>query len=226
VQEAAALIADFEPNKFWYSDNDKLHDKDVYFAINNDSVAGGTEYKTSLKETVKVQTTYSALKNSIKDKSLTAQLNYLTYSAYEMRFKNANQGDRNSPLEPITQDEFFSNPIIDWRETTVTCEDLKQWLLSRNFKPEFFFGKQENNEPDYMNPNHSRYSPKLAAAVKVWLAMEDENLLLGKSSEKNAMIDWLESRYKELGLIYEGKISKKGLEECASVANGNSKIGQ
>jgi hypothetical protein len=193
-------------------DNEKL--------LNSDSVAGGTEYKTNLKETVKVQTTYSALKNSIKDKSLTAQLNYLTYSGYEMRLKNVRQNSENVPLDLITKDEFFSNPVIDWRETTVTHEDLKQWMLSRNFtSSEFFFGKQANNEPDYMNPQHSRYSEELAAAVKVWQAMEDENLLLGKSSPKNAMIDWLESRYKELGLIYDGAIGKKRIEDCAKVAN-------
>lgn len=70
-----------------------------------------------------------------------------------------------------------------------------------------------------MNPQHPRYSEELAAAVKAWQAMEDENLLLGKSSPKSAMIDWLTIKYKELGLIHEGAIGKKRIADCAKVAN-------
>jgi hypothetical protein len=136
-----------------------------------------------------------------------------------MRLKNTKQNNENEPLDPITRDEFFSNPVIDWSETTVTYEDLKQWMLSRNFtSSKFFFGKQASNEPDYMNPQHPRYSSKLAAAVKVWQAMEDEELLSGKGTV-DAMKDWLGSRYRELGLIYDNKFSKNAVDNCATVAN-------
>ncbi|MDD2864817.1 MAG: hypothetical protein PHC99_08860, partial [Methylococcales bacterium] len=213
VQQAAALIAGFEPNKFYFSDDTHLHQKDVFLEIKNNSIAAGVEHKCGCEEAIKVKIAYSALINSIKDKTLNAQLNYLTYSGYEMRLKNTKQNSENVPLDPITQDEFFSNPTIDWSETTVTREDLKQWMLSKNFtSSEFFFDGLASNEPDYMNPQHARYSEELAAAVKAWQAMEDENLLLGKSSPKIAMIDWLTTRYNELGLIYEGKISNEGIK--------------
>ena len=84
----------------------------------------------------------------------------------------------------------------NWHLTTIAVDDLKAWLLTLNYKPAFFFDEQQqNNVPNYMNPNHPRYSPKLAATVKVWQAMEDENLLL-KTTPKKAMDDWLRSRYK------------------------------
>ena len=108
----------------------------------------------------------------------------------------------------------------DWTLTTVNAEDLKQWLLSKNFKPAFFFDNGGKGEPDYMNPNHERYSPKLAATVKVWLAMEDNNLLEGKAV-KDALSSWLENNYHDLGLVYNNKINKQGIEECAKVANWN-----
>lgn len=106
-----------------------------------------------------------------------------------------------------------------WKATKVNVSDLKAWLLSKNYKPAFFFGEQSSNEPDYLNPNHQRYSAKLAASIKAWQAMEDENLLLRKSSPKSAMIDWLTIKYEELGLTYENKISIEAIKDCAKVAN-------
>ncbi|MGB4498845.1 MAG: hypothetical protein WBI40_09105 [Methylococcaceae bacterium] len=166
------------------------------------------------KEAKLVQATYSILINSIKDNSLSVKLHYLTYPLYVIRFNI----DKNN-TDKMTPDELLANPIIDWHETLIEKESFKQWLLSRNSKPEFFFGGKSNNEPDYMNPQHHRYSKELAAAVRAWQAMEDENLLLGKSSPKSAMIDWLTARYNELGLIHDGKISNEGIKDCAKVAN-------
>lgn len=72
----------------------------------------------------------------------------------------------------------------------------------------------------YLDPEHPRYAPKLAAAIKVWEAMEDENLLKGKGTVA-AMKSWLEPRYKELGLIHKGKINNTAIQEVAKVANWN-----
>ncbi len=106
---------------------------------------------------------------------------------------------------------------IDPWHIEVETDALKAWLLTKNIKPAFFFGELPQ-ELDYLNPKHPRYSVKLAAAVKVWLAMEDTNLLHGKKP-KAAMESWLESRYAELGLTYKGEINKTGISEAAKVAN-------
>lgn len=207
VQIAAALFAGFEPTDFYYSDNSSLTNcNTVYKKI-------GDDYVEDNKEAKLVQAAYSILINSIKDNSLSVKLHYLTYPLYVIRFNI----DKNN-TDKMTPDELLANPIIDWRETRIEKEDFKQWLLSRNSKPEFFFGEKTSNEPDYMNPQHPRYSAKLAATVMAWQAMDNENFLLRKSA-KDAMIDWLTIKYEELGLTYENKISIKAIKECATVAN-------
>jgi hypothetical protein len=143
---------------------------------------------------------FIAMTNDIQNKKLNA---IIRYPAFGGGFSEYPHNDNNEPC---------------WRSTTVHVSDLKAWLLSKNYKPAFFFGEQSSNEPDYMNPQHPRYSAKLAATVMAWQAMDDENFLLRKSA-KDAMIDWLTSRYKELGLTYENKISIKAIKECATVAN-------
>lgn len=72
--------------------------------------------------------------------------------------------------------------------------------------------------PGYLDPNHPRYSPKLAAAIKVWDAMEDENARDGKGPVV-AMEKWLSDRWRELGLAHKGAINKTGVSEVARVAN-------
>ncbi|MNZ30542.1 hypothetical protein D3C78_478150 [compost metagenome] len=108
---------------------------------------------------------------------------------------------------------------IDLKESRVDVGSLRAWLGGRGFRSGFFFPDAERT-PDYLDPAHPRYSAKLAAAVKVWQAMEDGNLLSGKS-ERGAMEEWLTSRYRELGLVWKGKINKTGIEDTAKVANWN-----
>ncbi len=111
----------------------------------------------------------------------------------------------------------------DWKQTTVKTADLKKWLSSINLKHPPLFSVA-SNIPDYLNKEHPRYSEQLAAAVNVWIAFEDGSLL-GAKSPKMAMNDWLTSRYSELGLVHEGKISKEAIKECAKVANWKDKGG-
>ena len=121
---------------------------------------------------------------------------------------------------------------IDWMHTTVNVSALKGWLVARGFHTGFFFpdDSKPSNIPAYLDPKHPRYAPRLAAAIKVWLAMEDENLRKGKSP-KQAMEQWLESRYSELRLIQKndsqkhgfraGDINKSAIQEAAKIANWN-----
>lgn len=115
---------------------------------------------------------------------------------------------------------------VDVTLSIVDVESLKTWLeVERGVRPSFFFPAVESKSiPDYMNPKHLRYSPKLAAAVKVWQAMEDENLLRGKPV-MSAMNDWMEMRYKELELIWKGEINKTAIAECAKIANWKTEGG-
>jgi len=100
--------------------------------------------------------------------------------------------------------------------STVQVESLKAWFTERGLKPQFFFPAGEKETPDYLNKNHSRYAPKLAAAVNAWLATSETK---GKTP-RQALEKWLRERAAEYGLSDdEGKQNNTGIEECAKVAN-------
>lgn len=138
-------------------------------------------------------------------------------------------------LKVCISDDNLSKEITH-PKTTIRRDDLKEWLVSRGFKSGFLFEGDNINkdDPDYLNPNHPRYAPKLAASVKAWLAMSDENLL-HKKTPSQAMTDWLESRYKEFDLIHKqsnekagykkGDINSGAIKEAAKVANWNQEGG-
>lgn len=140
---------------------------------------------------------------------------------------------------PIYECDINGNPLRDIDGTTdvyastVEVVSLVRWLQSRGISTGFFFPASTTSDiPEYLNPSHPRHSKKLAAAVQVWLAMEDENLRRGKGVIK-AMEDWLESRYKEFDLVYpsDGRNGKskyqKGdrndgaITQVAKIANWN-----
>lgn len=172
---------------------------------------------------------YSGIMQAIINKKLKATIRYSAYEQYGY-IREPSENERSDIISKfsfredslnneITRADIIYQPEPNWFTTTIYIEDLKQWLLSRNFtSSKFFFGEKKSNEPDYMNTQHPRYSARLAAAVKVWQAMEDEELLSGKGVI-DAMKDWLGSRYRELGLIYDNKCSQKAVENCATVAN-------
>lgn len=72
--------------------------------------------------------------------------------------------------------------------------------------------------PEYLDPSHSRYSYRLAAAVRAWEAVSES----GNRGVKAAIESWLRDHAEELGLVYQGKPSDKAIKEVATVANWNT----
>ena len=113
---------------------------------------------------------------------------------------------------------------LDLQATNIQVEDLCTWLTDRGINSGFFFADNPDR-PNYLNPTHPRYAPKLAAAVKAWLATEDEETIKGKTA-KQALIKWLREHAAEYKLSDgEGKPNETGIEECAKVANWQEKGG-
>ena len=107
---------------------------------------------------------------------------------------------------------------IDLRESRVEVESLRSWLSDRGYRTGFFF-PTATGAPDYLDPDHPRYAPKLAAAVKAWLACGDESATQGKTA-KQALVKWLREHASEFGLSNDdGKPNETGTEETAKVAN-------
>lgn len=106
----------------------------------------------------------------------------------------------------------------DWHLTTIFVDDLRAWLSSRGFRGGFFF-PDATDAPDFLDPSHPRYAPKLAAAVRAWIATGDARLVQGKHP-KQALTKWLREHAAEFGLTDdEGKQNETGIEEAAKIAN-------
>lgn len=116
-----------------------------------------------------------------------------------------------------TQHEENIEGSIDLAKSIVDVGSLKSWLAERGFTTGFFFSDGAS-APDYLDPRHSRYAPKLAAAVRAWQAAEGESLA-GKSP-KQVLVKWLRQNAAKFGLSDEdGKPNETGIEEAAKVAN-------
>ena len=74
--------------------------------------------------------------------------------------------------------------------------------------------------PAYLDPNHPNYSPKLAAAIAAWEALNADPALFKFKPPKTAALEWLTDNAKRLGLIKnDGSINGLGIEEIAKVTN-------
>jgi hypothetical protein len=110
---------------------------------------------------------------------------------------------------------------IDVHQSTVSFEQVRNWLAERGQTRGFFLGKEPAagaSAPNYLNPKHSRYAPKLAAAVRAWEAAEEIAQTSAKSP-KTILIDWLREHAKKFELLSDGKLNETGIEEVAKVAN-------
>ena len=110
---------------------------------------------------------------------------------------------------------------IDAWKTLIDVDDLKKWLESRNLRPAFFFPPtpSASDEPEYLDPNHPRYAPKLAAAVRAWEAVTDPG---SRRTPKQALDKWLREHGAAYGLTDdEGKAKETAIEEISKVANWN-----
>lgn len=112
----------------------------------------------------------------------------------------------------------------DIRESSVDVESLRSWLLRRGFRTGFFF-PESAGQPDYLDHSHARYSPKLAAAVRAWLAIDSVDDLKGRHP-KQAILKWLRENAANFDLTdVEGKPMESSINEIAKIANWQTKGG-
>jgi hypothetical protein len=113
----------------------------------------------------------------------------------------------------------------DWQKTTIFVEDLKVWLRGRGFKTGFFF-PQAADTPDFLDPNHKNYAPKLSAAIRAWQAVNADPELIKGKTVKRALLKWLRKNADQFGLTKDdGNPNEQGIEEIAKISNWDTKGG-
>ncbi|WAF95196.1 hypothetical protein NUT31_01685 [Aeromonas sp. BC14] len=115
---------------------------------------------------------------------------------------------------------FFLKQTPDWDQTLLETEDIKSWLRSKGVTTGFFFPSKTNTQ-EYLDPEHPRYAPKLAALVNAWLAYTP---IPGKTA-KQVLTRWLNEHASEFGLTDDDGNPLAGLNELASSANWDTKGG-
>lgn len=129
------------------------------------------------------------------------------------------EGEWVKEIEYDRDGSFFGwkEGTMNLTESLIEVHSLRNWLSARGFKTGFFF-PEEGTAPDYLNSQHPRYAPKLAAAVRAWLAVQGD-APAGKSP-KQTLLKWLRQNAAEFGLSDDdGKPNETGIEEAAKVAN-------
>jgi len=215
VQQAAALIAGFDPNTVRFNS-----DGAAWFEIEGFTDSSGIGW---------VQTAFAALVNAINARKLKAAIRR---AAWERGWdEDPGEGERFESKVVILEDDSFeawqADPTFaqrrgiiyrvspDWGLTTVAVSDLVAWLETAGIRTGFFF-PTATDAPDYLDPKNPRYAPKLAAAVRAWQSVTDA----GGKHPKQALAKWLREHAAEFGMTDdEGKPNETGIEEAAKVAN-------
>jgi hypothetical protein len=116
--------------------------------------------------------------------------------------------------------ETITTENPDWGKTKICVESLKRWLSHKGWRNNFFFPDMIEGVPDYLNPDHKFYAPKLAAAVKAWEAVTKSENLLKNKSPKQALDKWLRDHAREFGLTSKhGNPLNEAVEQISKVAN-------
>ncbi len=202
VNDAVSLIAGFDPMKF---------------------ISMDPTFPDSVFCERRVAIIFKAVTNDINARILKANLSYDAEPRYtagidNLRHRGLWQSDDVTLISGVGPDkeEYVVNNTPNWNKTTIEKDNIKKWLVNKGINKGFFFPDKTSSGLDYLNPNHSRYAPKLAAAIKAWEAVKDSN---GKPP-KQLLLKWIRENAASLGLTDDdGRINETGVEEIAKVSN-------
>jgi len=120
-------------------------------------------------------------------------------------------------------DAQYDTEYVDMNKTLIEVSALKVWLRKKGVQRHFFFFPEEP-EGEFLSRDNPRYSPKLAAAVRAWQALEDE--ALHEKTPKQSVIVWLRKHSAKYDLQdKDGKLKEGTIEEIAKIVNWNPRGG-
>ena len=161
------------------------------------------------------------------------------YEAMKVAIKDAiGLGFIVGTIVPETEYDWNGNPCgevagtADIDRSTVFLPSLEKWIESVGHGPIFQpnpTAAQPTGIPDYLNPGHPHYSPRLAAAIKAWQTVTENPGMLRGTTPQKAMAKWLEENHKALDLVQRqdskhhgykaGDMNKSAVADVAKVAN-------
>ena len=120
-----------------------------------------------------------------------------------------------------TVEDFNGNVIsenqLDFEASEVQVTSLIEWLDKNGFVT-VAFKKADKKPKSYLDTQHPRYSPKLAAVVEAWESFDPESNDVG--TPKQRLMKWLRLNASRFGITREdGSPSENVIEELAKVAN-------
>lgn len=137
-----------------------------------------------------------------------------TLPAFHAAYSAICSGLRRKSIQGQEEINSFTGET-QFSSSRVEVESLKSWLRSRGFTTGFFF-PADGDLPEYLDPTHERYAPKLAAAVRAWMAVTD----CGKTSPKKALEKWLREHAAEYGMTdADGNPATTPIDDCSKIAN-------
>ncbi|MEQ1753395.1 MAG: hypothetical protein ABL973_04615 [Micropepsaceae bacterium] len=127
--------------------------------------------------------------------------------------------------EQLARGDIAYRAEPDWSLTTISRKDVVVWLKGRGITTGFFFPNVKST-PDYLNPKHPKYAPKLAAAISAWKAVAGNPQLVRGKSPKAALDKWLREHASDFGLTKrDGSPKAQGIDYVATIANWDQKGG-
>lgn len=143
------------------------------------------------------------------------------FVCYELRSSNlAGVIEPREEYNSELQRQELIKGSIDLKKSKVSVPSLRSRLAFRRRATGLFPPEGGIAMPEYLNKQHERYAPKLAAAVYAWTAVDDPKLLEGKSSAKQALAEWLREHAVEFEMADDnGKPIEMAIDGVAKVAN-------
>lgn len=213
MQQAAALIAGFDPNAVRWNSNDAAWFESETGYTDSGGISWVRTAFLSLVNAINGEKLQAAIRYSAREYGYADQIADIEYN--EVLFETG-YGRTAGEDEILAEDHScFYKPFPDWGLTLINRDDLIAWLQSNGIRTGFFF-PAATDAPDYLDPKNPRYAPKLAAAVRAWQSVTDP----GGKHPKQALAKWLREHAAEFGMTDdEGKPNETGIEEAAKVAN-------
>ncbi len=141
-------------------------------------------------------------------------------------YKFIKTGVESGELKGVIVPEYYPNDLPIERSADISTSEVEgsslENLLRNRGVIDRFFNTDIGKSVSYLDKSHPNYAPKLASAVKAWLAITNEPKYQKLGGPKKNAGKWLRDNAQHYGLAHEdGKLNESAIEEIAKIVNWN-----